>query len=297
MSALLGTRRGANERWSGAGSMGGAGTVFFGLTMALLGCQEKTGTTSSARGSTSAPQTEGAASASRINGRWRLTDARPIVISLLSAGAGVWRFVNPEDQSVYSGPLRHRILDVLTVEHEGVDSKVVVASTTPAAMWFECHSCSPSLSLVEFRNVRNGWEPRAVRLNAYSGSEGGKPPAGIRSIPLGRREVGIEISDSYSGMGESFSGTELFALIEDKFEDVLSLQTGHIPSLDPDDPEIMWEAHYRTVPRAGERFYDIAVTREGPDGAPVETVSDSSGNPLGPHDLYRLDGRRYLAVR
>jgi hypothetical protein len=97
-----------------------------------------------------------------------------------------------------------RPLRVLEAWEDGTHKMILLTYSRPKdGGSFDCHACAPLIGVAVF--VRNGpqWKVESSRAVVTRGGSFGIPTKVFRVVQLGPRRIGIEMTDSYMGGGET----------------------------------------------------------------------------------------------
>jgi len=75
---------------------------------------------------------------------------------------------------------------------------------------FTCHACAPLIGAAVFTMTGGKWEHESFAVVVARAGAWGQPPKSIRVINIGPQRIGIEITDTGTGQGETTMAKRLF---------------------------------------------------------------------------------------
>lgn len=135
---------------------------------------------------------------------------------------------------------------------------------------FSCHACAPLVGAAVFVESASGWKVESSRAVVTRSGGWGRPPESIRIVDVGPRRIGIEITDTDTGQGETTSSKTLLVPWEGKINEALVRVVA-------DDDKGMCGRDAEAIPCYRNRkklefvsgknpdYYDVVVTLSGTD--------------------------------
>jgi len=186
--------------------------------------------------------------------------------------------------------VHHFIHDYFPLNYRNGKGYLVAAYTKPRP--FDCESCAPRVSLMEFRQADEGWSLAAKNIGEISAGGWGSPPDSIDVRRIGTDWYGvlIEYSERSNGVEETFLAIytniggkfrRIFSLIKDRSEQVRTAEKS---------PTVSWEIKVLPPGENGPAFYDILARR-----VDAAALLDAASDPQEKR-IYRFDGDKYVQI-
>jgi hypothetical protein len=81
---------------------------------------------------------------------------------------------------------------------------------TPDTKSFGCHACAPLIDMAVFVQTKNEWSIESVGKGIVVFGQWGNPPD-VRAVRIGPRRIGIELTMTFQGQGESTTLVSILA--------------------------------------------------------------------------------------
>lgn len=86
---------------------------------------------------------------------------------------------------------------------------------------FSCHACAPLIGAAVLVESEPGWKVESSRTAVTQSGGWGRPPDSVRIVHVGPRRIGIEITDTDTGQGQTTSSKTLLVPWEGKINEAL----------------------------------------------------------------------------
>jgi hypothetical protein len=171
-----------------------------------------------------------------------------------------------------------RPFGILSVQESGVPKIILLTYAVPLADDFEpvvpgdesfsCHACAPLIGAAVFVKSETGWKVESSRAAVMRGGGWGQPPGPIRAVHIGPQRVGIEITDTHTGQGETTSFKSVLVPWNGKVNEALA----RVVSADDKgdcgkNSRLCYTNHKKLefVPGKNPDYYDVVLTLSGTD--------------------------------
>lgn len=222
-----------------------------------------------------------------IAGTWNNIEAGRYVTGLLKHYGDNAAF--GFDQEPFSSePLRHYIYDYFPLKYPDGEHHLVVAYTKPEP--FDCRSCAPKLSLMEFVPVADGWKPGVSSIGKIAAGSWGSPPYSVGTMELGPGKFGVVVENSGDQRGAWESSLDIYTALDGDYRKVATIVTERHGYQYKARGLATGSWQMGTLPQTSAGYYDILVKRTN-NTSETPAAADPTDN-----QRYRFDGERYSPV-
>jgi hypothetical protein len=157
-----------------------------------------------------------------------------------------------------SGGNRFDTVSVSVINIIKVSSDTVIAIVETVPNNYECHACNSFLSAALYTYHNNHWEHF---LQNYFTTTGEYGYVLIKLVKLGRTHFGISLTKDYTGQGNTTTYTEIYALVNNKFDYVWGTEL--INDMSGVDAGAIDSTSYQFVEDSGKDWYAIRTCTQG----------------------------------
>jgi hypothetical protein len=222
-----------------------------------------------------------------ISGAWNNIEAGRYVTTLLQHQGDNAAF--GFDQEPYSSmPLHHYVYDYFSMKYPDGEHHLVVAYSKPEP--FDCRTCAPKLSLVEFVPVPGGWLTGINSIGKIAAGRWGSPPYSVGIMELGPGKYGVVIESSDEQRGAWEASLDIYTALDGDYRKVATIVTERHGYQYEEQGLATGSWQMGTLPQTSAGFYDILVKRTNNTSETPESLTPAD------NQHYRFDGERYSPV-